>query len=358
MMKVELRRRFNPGYRSAPLFSVRRFAIRHSSGCPALSEWIRDLNSTFIIHHSSFNIRRALTFAAGCIPAAAGLTVPRCKRIVRHVSRRALVFLSAAVAAVVAVALMFYFQVDRVVKRAIEHYGSAATQSAVRVDAVEIALSSGTGSIDGITVANPTGFSTAPAFSLGKVHMVIDTATVRSDPVVVNEIVIEAPQVRFEVDQHGEANLDIIRRNVQRYTDGDPDAPVESDTSAAAPPADEPPPRVEQTPERRLVIKRLAITAGQVEIDAPVLGGTRRVVTLPDTEVLNVGEDSGGVTGPELATIVVVAMLHDVATTVAATKVQEHIEHAIGGEAGKAIGKGVGEAMKGLGGVLNDVFQE
>jgi hypothetical protein len=109
--------------------------------------------------------------------------------------------------------------------------------------------------------------------------------------------------------------------------------------------------------DQRILIKRLSITGGEVEIDATALGGKRRVVELPDTEVTGIGEDSGGATGEEVAEAVMIALISDVGTTVAATQVQSKIEEAVGGKAGKALGRGVGEAIKGLGGVLNDIIQ-
>jgi uncharacterized protein involved in outer membrane biogenesis len=273
-------------------------------------------------------------------------------------SRRTLVIGAAAVLAVaVIVVMMVVSQVDRVVKRAIESYGSAATQTDVRVGAVDIHLSSTTAGLRDLSVANPPGFSSTPALRLGEVNVALDASSIGTDVVVLDEVTIVAPQVSFELDANRTANVDIIRGNVERYehqTDPAATTPQPGETPAATVPV-----RVDRRAHKtRILIKKLSITGGRVEIDATALGGKRKVVELPDSELIGIGEESGGATGDELAVILVTTLLSDVATTVAATQVQTKIEEAFGGKAGKALGKGVADAIKGLGGVLNDALGE
>jgi uncharacterized protein involved in outer membrane biogenesis len=252
------------------------------------------------------------------------------------------------------VVVMVMSRADHVVKNAIEQHGSAATQTAVRVENVDIRLTSTSATLRGLTVANPPGFSAGPAMRLGEVQVALNAASLGTEVLVLDEVTIVAPQVRFEVDANRTANIKVLAQNVGRYGNKGPNGAGEG---PSATPATSPVPVSRGTDGQRLLIKRLSITGGQVEIDATALGGQRRVVDLPDTEVAGIGAESGGATGEEVAEAVMVALISDVGTTVAATQVQAKIEEAVGGKAGKSIGKGVGEAIKGLGGVLNDIIQ-
>jgi hypothetical protein len=285
------------------------------------------------------------------------LTLMRVQRIVPGMTRRNLIVAGVAILIIaIGVVTMVVSRADHLVKQAIEEHGSAATQTAVRVQDVNIELASTSAGLRGLTVANPPGFSAVPAVRLDEVDIAVDGASIGADVLVLNEVKIVAPHVYFEVDANRQANLDVIRRNVERY--GKPDDVAVAGTPPATTPA------IPVTPVRvpedrsRVIIKRLAISGGRVEIDATALGGKRRMVELPDTEVGAIGEDTGGATGSEIAEVIVMALIRDVGTAVAATQVQTKIEEALGGKAGKAVGQGVGEVIKGLGGVINDMLQD
>jgi uncharacterized protein involved in outer membrane biogenesis len=270
-------------------------------------------------------------------------------------TRRNLIIAGAAVLIVaVGVVATVVSRADRLVKGLIEEHGSAATQTAVRVEHVDIRLASTSAKLAGLTIANPAGFSAMPAVRLDEVQISVDAASLGAAVLVLDEVQIVGPRVNFELDANRQANVDVIRRNVEHYGDA-------GHIAAGTPPSDTTPvaTRVQKSTDRtRVIIKRLLISEGHVEIDATALGGKHKVVDLPDTEVANIGEDSGGATGGEIAHVIAMALIRDVGTAVAATQVQTKIEEALGGKTGKAVGKGVGEVIKGLGGVINDMMTE
>ena len=261
-----------------------------------------------------------------------------------------------AVLVLVVGVLVVVWSLDLIVKGAIERYGSAATQVAVHADSVTLSFLGGSAAINQLTVANPSGFSPANVFRLGTIQLVVDRGTLRSNPIVINEVTIVAPEVHFEIDQNGESNIDVIRRNLAAFrsgaSGGAPARPAQSE------PTRSPAPRQGPADAQRFLIKRLSIQAAQLAIDASALGGARRVAKLPDTEETDIGARSGGATGAEVATEVVQVLARDVAATVAAAQVERALEKHIGGEAGKALGEGVGEAVKGVGRALNKIFGE
>jgi uncharacterized protein involved in outer membrane biogenesis len=132
------------------------------------------------------------------------------------------IFIGVAVASIVifgiAVALLMS-NLDGIVKTAIEKFGSQVAGVPVRVADVKISLSEGRGTIKGLTVANPAGFKTPTAFSLGEITLAIDTGSVTKDPVVIKEIIVAAPEVTYEVGTGG-SNVDAIKKNVEAATGG------------------------------------------------------------------------------------------------------------------------------------------
>ena len=269
--------------------------------------------------------------------------------------RRRLVIVALAATLVLVVGvLVVVWSLDSIVKGAIERYGSTATKVAVRADSVGLSLLGGSAVISDLTVANPSGFSSANVFRLGKIQLLIDCGTIRSNPLVIDAITIVAPEVHFELDQNGESNVDVIRRNLNQFRT------AASSATPAPPGPSQPipaqPVRQEPAAAQRFLIKRLLIQAAQLVIDTSALGGERRLVKLPDTEETDIGARSGGATGGEVATVIVRALVRDVAVTVAAAQVEKALEKSVGGEAGKALGEGVGEAVKGVGRALNKIF--
>ncbi len=103
---------------------------------------------------------------------------------------------------------------DALVKAAIEKYGSEATRTAVRVAKVHISLGGGTGTINGLTIANPTGFAAPDAFSLGEIHLAINTKALTDKKIAIDEIRIIAPQITYEMNADKLGNLNILKDNL------------------------------------------------------------------------------------------------------------------------------------------------
>jgi len=114
---------------------------------------------------------------------------------------------------------------DSLVKQAIEKYGSEATQTTVRVDKVNIQLKHASAAISGLTVANPKGFSTPNAFSLGKIATMLNVKDMSKDHIVIDKVQIQAPEVFYEVNADNKANLNLLK---DRLTGGTTAAPTKT----------------------------------------------------------------------------------------------------------------------------------
>ncbi len=99
---------------------------------------------------------------------------------------------------------------DALVAGAIEKYGSEATGTAVRVEKVRIHLKEGEGSILGLTIANPPGFSGPHAFRMGEITTRINLDALAKQDIVIDEIRILQPTVDYEINASRQGNLDVL----------------------------------------------------------------------------------------------------------------------------------------------------
>jgi hypothetical protein len=217
-----------------------------------------------------------------------------------------------AVLVVVAVAaLIFYLlsNLNTLVAAAIEKNGSEVTDTSVRVSEVDIALREGRGSIRGLRVASPEGFRASDAFELGDITVDIDVASVRDDPIVIDEIRIQMPVVKAEVAKNGTSNIDELRKQVQAHSTG----------SAQGTQGD----------QKNLRIKRFLFEKGRIELDATALGVERQTVDLPEIRLTDVG-GANGAPPDEIAKIVLTAVAKQVASEIARSEANRLIQDQLG----------------------------
>ncbi len=200
-------------------------------------------------------------------------------------------------------AVYLFSSLDGIVKKIIEDVGSQVAGVKVSVGGVKISLSEGKASITGLTVANPPGFSSDPAIKLGEISVVLDTGSVRSNPIVVKDVLIGAPAVAYEISSGG-SNLDAIQKNVEAFTaakQGAKAEPVKSEP--AAKPGD-------KSEEKKVVIDHLAITGGQVKLAAGGIPGAATTANLPKIEMKDIGKGSGGASATQVAQKVLDALVN------------------------------------------------
>lgn len=175
-----------------------------------------------------------------------------------------------------------------IIKGIVEEVGTQATQTPVTLAQVDISLTDGSGELKGLVVANPESFETEHAMSFGTIRVQIDTSTLNSDPVVIEEVVIDAPQIIYEVSGGG-TNIGVIQENVEAFAaslGGGGDEP------AGEPSAGE---------SRKVVIENLYVRNANASVSASFLGGEKVGVTVPEIHLQNLGQDEGGATAGEVA---------------------------------------------------------
>lgn len=209
---------------------------------------------------------------------------------------------------VVIVAGLFYLysSLGSLIKTAVEKYGSEITQAKVRLNKAELSATSGTGALRGLFVGNPQGFKTASAFQLGEISLTLDVGTITSDPIVIKEIVVSAPEVTYELGPQG-SNIDAIKRNVDAYTKAGKGSGTTEKTESTA---------ESKEPGRKVVIENLYIRNGRVKVGSTLSDKTMSV-PLPDIHLTNIGKQKGGATPGEVAERIIGALGQSANTAIA-----------------------------------------
>ena len=216
--------------------------------------------------------------------------------------KRIALVIAVLVFAVAGAAAYLLSNLDSVVKTAIENYGSKAAGAPVRITAVDIELRSGHGSLRGLTVGNPAGFSNSTALSVGEIILALDVAGARRNPVVISQITAQSPSVTYELGAEG-SNLEALERNVKAFAAQHRDGATTTTAGSEA------------GSGRRVVIDRLSLTNGTVNLATPMPGGAASL-SLGDITLTQIGETTGGADWATVASTVLDAVSHAAATQV------------------------------------------
>lgn len=264
----------------------------------------------------------------------------------------------AVLAVIVAGGLYFVWSnLGSIIKTAVEEAGSEVTQVSVTLDAVDVdKLTDGQAGIRGLTVGNPSGFNTDSALKLGEVTVKVDPTTVTSDVIVIKEVVIAAPQVTYEFGSGG-SNIGTIQKNVEKAAGGASSGGGSGGSGSSSGDSEGP----------KLVIENVYVRDGKVNVSADFLKGQKTGASLPTIHLKDIGKEGGKNSGASPAEVAqkVIAAISKAATGAvgnlnvgaikdalgkelggAAAGIQKSLEK--GGDAGKALKEGAGEAEKGL----------
>lgn len=199
---------------------------------------------------------------------------------------------------VLAVTGVYYLSQNagKIVQAAIEDQGSRATQVAVRLDAVDISLQELKAGIRGLTVANPPGFKTARAISLGEVSVRI-AKDWSLDLIAIDEVMVRALEVTYEIGSSG-SNITAIQQNVENFMKVMGGGSGGSGSGATSESKDGP----------KVVINDLWIKGGKVNVSATMLQGKTLTTPLPEIHLQDIGKDSGGASPAEVVDQIIAAI--------------------------------------------------
>jgi hypothetical protein len=268
------------------------------------------------------------------------------------------ILIGLVVIAVIVAGGLFYIwsNLGSLIKTAVEEAGSEVTQVSVTLNKVDVDnLTDGQAAIRGLTVGNPSGFQTDFALKLGEVSVKVDPSTVTSDVIVIKEVVIAAPEVTYEFGSGG-SNIGTIQKNVEKAAGGASSSGGSGGSSSGG-----------DSGGPKLVIENVYVRDGKVNVSANFLKGQKTGASLPNIHLKDIGKEGGKNSGASPAEVAqkVIAAISKAATGAvgnlnvgaikdalgkelggAAAGIKKSLEK--GGDAGKALKEGAGEAEKGL----------
>lgn len=198
----------------------------------------------------------------------------------------------AVVVVVIAVGLFVLFSnLEGLIKTAIEENGSEVTQSEVKLDAVELNITSGSGGLKGLSVGNPTGFKQPNAFELGAISLKVDMGKSDDKLIVINEIVIDQPAVTYELNE-ATNNIDALQKNVDQYLAG---KGLKTEDKA----------KKEGDEGPKIIIEHLYVKDGKLKVFSPILAGKELGGNLPDIHMQDIGKKEGGASPEQVAAQVI-----------------------------------------------------
>ncbi len=118
-------------------------------------------------------------------------------------------------------------QADAIVKAAIERGGTYATQTTTTVDDVSLGLTDGTFEMNGLTIANPDGFTSEHFLKLNGTNVKLDTASIRSEVIALPTISFDGIDVLLDKGQDP-SNYNTILNSLKRFESKDTKAAPEN----------------------------------------------------------------------------------------------------------------------------------
>ncbi|HKW86235.1 MAG TPA: AsmA family protein, partial [Nitrospiraceae bacterium] len=106
---------------------------------------------------------------------------------------------------------------DSFIKRGAEQVVPKITQTSVTLRDVDISLLLGRATLEDLTIGNPKGFQMPSAFRLHNATVHLDWRSVLSDTIVIEEILIDGPEITFEGNLPS-SNLGTIRDNAKAFS--------------------------------------------------------------------------------------------------------------------------------------------
>lgn len=222
------------------------------------------------------------------------------------------------------------FFLGHIVTAGVNSFGPKLTQTKVALEGATISPFTGSGTLRGLAVGNPQGWSENDALRLGKVHMRIAPMSLFGDHIVIEEISIDGPEFLYETKIIS-SNIKDLLKNIEEFSGG---------KGAAEKPA------TKDGKPIKFEVKKFRLTNGVARLG---VGPAAVPVPLPPISLDNLGTKEGGITPDQLAGAVMKNVLASIVSGSAeALGKVAGTAGATGVEMTKDAAKKAGDTLKGL----------
>lgn len=242
-------------------------------------------------------------------------------------------FLKLAVLGLVVLLIGVYFVVayalGSVVKAGVNNFGPKLTQTKVELAGANLSPLTGSGTLSGLAVGNPKGWSEGNAFFLGQVHVDVEPFSVFGDHIVINEIIIDQPEFAYETKIIS-SNIKDLLKNIEQFT-GSGGRTAETKDGKPV----------------KFVVKKFRMTNAKATLGTSVAA---LPVPLPPLSLDDVGVAEGGITADQLAGVIMKNVLGSIVSGTANALGQ------VGSTSGAAAVEKTKEAAKKAGESIKKLF--
>ena len=224
--------------------------------------------------------------------------------------------------------LVLTFFLGNIVAAGVNRFGPKITQTKVIVASATVSPLSGRGTLSGLVVGNPAGWSDGNICSLGKVHLDVVPFSVLGDHIIINEILIEAPEFNYETKIIS-SNVGDLLKNIESVTGGGKSATPQATTNTGKP--------------IKFEVKKFTLTGGKVRLG---LAGAGMTLPMPDIVLTDLGTKEGGITPDQLVFAVMKNVTGGIMTATAKAV----------GDIGKTTGATAAEGVKKAGEGIKKMF--
>lgn len=171
-----------------------------------------------------------------------------------------------------------YLSIGSVITTSVESYGSAITQTNVKLRETEFSPTTGEAELLDLSVASPAPYTAQPAFLSPRIKMQIDPQTVNNDTIVIKRVEIEAPEITYEITNSGD-NLRAIRTRIKEAITKESSGPFPTDRLG---------------PMKKFIVNDLYITNAVVIVQAEDLIGKKATALLETLHLEDLGQEEDG----------------------------------------------------------------
>ena len=166
------------------------------------------------------------------------------------------------------------------IKTQIETIGSQTTDQIVSVNNVDVRLTQGMASINGLTISSPSTYQQKHAFTLGTILLDIDINSLTAEPIIIENFTIKDAKAFVEVTKTGDSNFKDILDAINKNTP-DPQAQAIEEQETG------------KTPEPKIRIEKLILSGVGLTVDLRQLGNKEHQETLPEINLGSIGGQAG-----------------------------------------------------------------
>lgn len=193
--------------------------------------------------------------------------------------KKTLVIGGGVLVAGIAVYVVGAFFLGSIVKAGVNSFGPKLTQTKVVLASATLSPLTGSGTLGGLAVGNPKGWSDGNAFTLGTIHVDVEPFSIFGDHVVINEIIIDAPVFSYET-KIVSSNIKDLLKNIEEFTGGGKEPTTKSGQPI------------------KFVVKKFRMTNAKATLG---VGAAALPIPLPPISLTDLGVAEGGITADQLA---------------------------------------------------------